>query len=247
MNVGVADYGLNVWDGGCTDLAARLSALLAIGYAGVERLEAQSDAEALERAAIFRRLGAAFSTCRGPSFDSSLRWTAALRGQYLWVTSPARDLETLCRHARRQASAAAEWGLRVGLHNHLGTPVETHEDLDTFMSNCPECGLILDTAHLAASGGDPLAAVGRYADRLVAVHFKDWVVTDPSVGLGDWSRRGRFCALGRGNVGLDNRSIVREILRHGVSVPLFVEQDTHLRDPFVDLTESRAYLRDAGI
>jgi len=42
LRFGIADYGMNVWDGGFFDLEARLVALRGIGYQGLERLEAAS-------------------------------------------------------------------------------------------------------------------------------------------------------------------------------------------------------------
>jgi len=66
MKFGIADYGMNVWDGGCFDIEERLIGLKKIGYDGTERLTAASASDALERAARYRRLGADFATCLGP-------------------------------------------------------------------------------------------------------------------------------------------------------------------------------------
>ena len=41
-----------------------------------------------------------------------------------------------------------------------------------------------------------MAIVDKYSDRLVAVHLKDWLVTNPEIGLDQWYKRGRFCELG---------------------------------------------------
>jgi len=37
----------------------------------------------------------------------------------------------------------------------------------------PSVGLLLDTGHLVAAGGDPVALQRQYADRIVHVHCKD--------------------------------------------------------------------------
>jgi len=247
MKVGVADYGLNVWYGGDFDHEQRLLELKRIGYEGTERLEALSPADALHRAARFRRLGVDFATCRGPTVEASLQWTAALGKGYVWVSVTGRDFETFCRQANAQAEACARWGVRAALHNHLGSPVESQQELEEFLVRCPECGLILDTAHLAAAGGDPVDIAARYAGRLVAIHLKDWVLENPDVGLEDWTRRGRFCRLGAGNIGLDNAAVLRAARQAGYDGWVFVEQDTHLRDPLEDLAASRDYLRQAGL
>ncbi len=245
MLVGVADYGMNVWDGGCFDIEERLRRLREVGYDGIERVEACSAADAIEKAARYRRLGMDFGTCRGPNIETSIRWTAGLGKGYVWVGVSAREFGAFCRQAEEHAAACARWGLRAALHNHLGTPVETQEQLDAFLAACPNCGLVLDTAHLAAAGGDPVGVVRRCPDRLVAIHLKDWLVTNPDADLGRWGERGRFCELGAGNIGLDNRAVLRALREVGYEGWVFVEQDTHLRDPFVDLATSLEYIRSA--
>ena len=134
----------------------------------------------------------------------------------------------------------------MGLHNHLGSLVESQKELEEFLARCPECGMILDTAHLAAADGDCLAIVDKYPDRIVSVHLKDWLVTNPEIGLDRWSQRGRFCELGGGNIGLDNRAILKSLVAVGYDGWVFVEHDTHLQDPLKDLAISRQYIRDAG-
>jgi inosose dehydratase len=246
MKFGVADYGMNVWDGGCFDIEERLASLKEIGYEGVERIEAVSGEDALAKAARYRRLGMDFATCRGPSVETSIRWTAGLGKTYVWANVTGKDFETFCRQVNKQIEVCKLWGIKVGLHNHLGTLVESQEELEEFLRRCPECGLILDTAHLAAADGDAVEIARKYADRVVAIHLKDWLVTKPEVGLDRWFERGRFCELGAGNVGLDNIAVMRTLAEAGYNGWVFVEQDTHLQDPLLDLSISREYLRRAG-
>jgi len=247
MRIGVADYGMNVWDGGDFDPEQRWAALKAIGYDGVERLSATSAAEAMRKAARMRGMGVDFGTCSGPSPEASIQWTAALGKSYVWTSVTAKDFDGFCRQVNIQAAACERWGIRLGLHNHLGTLVETQPQLAEFLARCPQCGLILDTAHLAAAGGDPVAIVEKHRTRLVAIHTKDWMVLKPEVGLDRWWERGRFCELGAGNIGLDNAAVMRALAGVGYDGWVFVEQDTHLQDPIKDLEISRQYLRQAGL
>ena len=246
MKFGVADYGMNVWDGGCFDIEERLRGLKRIGYEGTERLTAVSASDALDRAGLYRRLGADFATCLGPNPQATIQWTAGLGKAYVWTGVGGNTFDVFCRQVNGQVEAASRWGVRVGLHNHLGSLVESQAQLEEFLRRCPGCGLILDTAHLAAADGNPADIVRRYAGRLVAVHLKDWLVTNPEVGLDKWGQRGRFCELGAGNIGLDNAAVMGELRKAGYDGWVFVEHDTHLRDPFVDLAVSREYLRKAG-
>ena len=246
MRFGVADYGMNVWDGGCFDVGARLEGLKRIGYDGLERLAANSPSEALLRAADFRRLGMDFATCLGPNIQASIQWTAALGKPYVWTSVTGRTFDDFCRQVNHQVDICNRWGIRVGLHNHLGSLVESQAQLEEFLKRCPGCGLILDTAHLAAAAGNPVDIVQRHANRLVAMHLKDWIVSKPEIGLDQWPQRGRFCELGAGNIGLDNAAVMKALVKVGYDGWVFVEHDTHLQDPFKDLAISRDYLRKAG-
>jgi sugar phosphate isomerase/epimerase len=246
MRIGVADYGLNVWDGADSDPEQRWAALKAMGYDGVERLYAVSADEAMRKAARMRQMGVDFATCLGPNPETSIRWTAALGKSYVWVSVSAKDFDTFCRQVNLQAAACLRWGIHLGLHNHLGSLVETQPQLEDFLARCPQCGVILDTAHLAAAGGNPVEIVQKYGQRLVAIHLKDWLVIKPEIGLDKWWERGRFCELGAGNIGLDNAAVMRALAAARYEGWVFVEQDTHLQDPLNDLAVSRRYLREAG-
>ncbi len=240
----VADYGLNQYHGGLYDLEARLRELASIGYVGLERLPARDDSDAVRNAALFRRLGMRFATASSPAPDQTIRWAAAFGCAYVWTTAGAREFDAFCRQVRAQGEACARAGIRVALHNHMGTLVESQDELEAFLAACPACGLILDTAHLAAVGGDPEGIVRRYGNRLAMVHFKDWLHEREAA---EWHQRGRFCELGAGNIGLDNAAVVRALRAVGYEGPVAVEQDTHLREPLEDLRVSREYLRVAGL
>ena len=245
MKLGIADYGMNVWDGGCFDIEQRLKDIKDIGYEGTERLAAVSAADAVAKAALYRRLGMGFATCRAPDIQATIEWTAAFGKDYVWVSVTGKDFDVFCRQAATQAQACARWGLRTALHNHLGSLVESHAEVEAFLAQCPDCGLVLDTAHLAAADGDPVAVVNKYPDRIVSVHLKDWLVTDPEIGLERWPQRGRFCELGAGNIGLDNAAVMRALVDVGYDGWIFVEHDTHLQDPLKDLAVSRQYLQNS--
>lgn len=120
-------------------------------------------------------------------------------------------------------------GIRVAVHNHLGSPVETQPQLEEFLARCPEVGIVLDTTHLAVPGSDPVEIVKKYPTRLSAVHLKDWRELRPEVGLETWWERGRFCELGGGNIGLDNIAVMRALVEAGYDDWIFVEHDTHLQ------------------
>ena len=65
-------------------------------------------------------------------------------------------------------------GLRLAYHHHLGTVVETAEELDRFIESTGDnVGLTLDTGHAALGGIDPLRVIRKMPGRVAHVHCKD--------------------------------------------------------------------------
>jgi inosose dehydratase len=83
------------------------------------------------------------------------------------------DYRRLGEGLERTATLADETGLVASYHPHLGTCVESPEQLQkvfqyTGINFCP------DTAHLQAGGGDPPELISTYGDRIRYVHLKDY-------------------------------------------------------------------------
>jgi inosose dehydratase len=83
------------------------------------------------------------------------------------------DYRRLGEGLERTVALADETGLVASYHPHLGTCVESPEQLDkvfqyTGINFCP------DTAHLQAGGGDPAELISTYGDRIRYVHLKDY-------------------------------------------------------------------------
>ncbi len=65
-------------------------------------------------------------------------------------------------------------GMRLAYHHHLGTVVESGEDLEQFLeSTGPSVGLTLDTGHAALGGVDAVALMRAHPQRVAHVHCKD--------------------------------------------------------------------------
>jgi inosose dehydratase len=65
-------------------------------------------------------------------------------------------------------------GLRFAYHHHLGTVVESREDIEQFVkSTGPSVGLTVDTGHAASAGVDPVALIRAHPQRVAHVHCKD--------------------------------------------------------------------------
>lgn len=72
------------------------------------------------------------------------------------------------------AEFCADQGVPLAFHHHMGTAIETEQDLDLLMNHTGEAvRLLYDTGHLAFAGADPLAVIDKHGSRIVHVHAKD--------------------------------------------------------------------------
>jgi inosose dehydratase len=69
----------------------------------------------------------------------------------------------------------ADYGIRLGFHNHMNSVGQPPEAIEAIMnaSDPNYVYLLLDVAHYAQGGGDPVAAVHKYDRRILLMHFKD--------------------------------------------------------------------------
>ena len=65
-------------------------------------------------------------------------------------------------------------GMQIAYHHHMGTIVQSQEEIGRLMDNTGESvGLLLDTGHLAYVGGDALELLEAHGRRIKHVHCKD--------------------------------------------------------------------------
>lgn len=68
----------------------------------------------------------------------------------------------------------ADQGMPMAYHHHMGSIIESEDDVNWLMQGSgPELGLCFDTGHLLFGGGDVMATLDRWGDRVQHVHFKD--------------------------------------------------------------------------
>jgi inosose dehydratase len=94
------------------------------------------------------------------------------------LDSPPRlapgDWAEFGRRLNRVAIYANEQGMRFAYHHHLGTVVETREDLNRFFEATGDhVGLVLDTGHAVYGGIDPVEVALARPERISHVHCKD--------------------------------------------------------------------------
>jgi len=160
----------------------------------------------------------------------------------------ARDWGELGARLTEIAAATAAEGVRLAYHHHMGTVVQSGEDIDALMqATGPEVGLLLDTGHAAFAGADPAALARRYAPRIVHLHAKD--VRAPvcaQARAGNWSflravLNGVFTVPGDGSV--DFAGVFAQLPDYAGWVVLEAEQDPAKADPLTYATLGYRNLR----
>lgn len=165
-----------------------------------------------------------------------------------------RDLGEVINAIARKASDA---GHVTAFHQHTGTFVETPDELDHLLSVVDPAlvSICLDVGHYTVAGGDPVAALRRYGERVTHLHLKDVdaeVLADlRAARLADFGaaiRARLFTELGAGV--LDLQAIVDELARRDFDGWLMIEQDSGWPPPAESAAIGRrvlaAALREAG-
>ena len=239
---GIADYGVFAWYGGFYDNDDRLVIARRIGFDGVERLYSHSADDALQKAAQLKKLGMSFAACEDQNIEYSIKWTAALGGDYIWADVYTKSFPAYFRQIEELSKVCRRYGIKAAVHNHLGSIIETQEQVELLLHECPDVYLLLDTGHLAVAGGDVRYIAEKYYDRIVAYHLKNWQSSE-TPNHENWSCRGRFCGLFEGDFVIDNEWVFKNALKKGFNGWIHVEHDTHLREPALDLAESFKILK----
>lgn len=144
-----------------------------------------------------------------------------------------------------------EYGVHLCLHPHADSHIEAQADIERFLDGTDGryVNLCLDTGHVAYGGGDSIALIETYAQRIVYVHMKN---IDPAVLARVRAEELSFSqAVQRGvcvdaSMGVpDSASVITALSQ--LSKPLYVvaEHDLYPCTPDVPLPiaiRTRAYL-----
>jgi len=164
--------------------------------------------------------------------------------------------QTFAEGAEKVAKAVKDkYAMRTVFHHHCAGFVETPAEVEKLLSLTDPSllGLCLDMGHFAFGGGDPVAALKKYYNRIWHVHFKDF---DPEVGQAarennyDYFKsveEGVFCELGKGSV--DFQSIVKILEEKKYDGWIVVEQDVlpGMGSPKKCAAHNREYIKSLGL
>lgn len=162
-------------------------------------------------------------------------------------------VEEIARHCEAQ-------GIALVYHHHMGTVVQSPEDIDAFMAATgPATKLLFDAGHCLFGGGDPSAVLRRHVGRVRHFHAKNVRadvmarVKDAGLSFMDGVRAGVFTVPGDQEGALDFAPLLRELAAAGYDgwIVIEAEQDPDRRNPLLYQTLGLATLkrqaREAGL
>ncbi|MFJ8113639.1 TIM barrel protein [Streptomyces sp. NPDC096132] len=153
-------------------------------------------------------------------------------------------------------TVCGEHGVRLLLHPHADSHVETQAQTERFLSDTDPAlvGLCLDTGHIAYRRGDNAELLRRFPERVEYVHFKqvDPVVLDEvereNLPFAEAVTRGAVCEPPKGVPSLE--SLADGLAGLAPDVFVIVEQDMYPCPPDQPLpiaTRTCGYLRGSGL
>ncbi len=170
----------------------------------------------------------------------------------------AEDWAPYGRKLTALADRMAEFGVGMAFHHHMGTIVQTDQEIGLMLQHSGDSvGLLYDTGHCLFAGGDPASLLATHIDRVVHVHCKDVrrevldraIRTDMS--FMDAVLQGIFTVPGDGCIAYP--PLLRQLQAHGYAGWLVVEaeQDPRVAHPLtyarMGYTNLLAMAKEAGL
>lgn len=161
------------------------------------------------------------------------------------------EWDKFAKGMNRLGDIANSMGIRLVYHHHMGTVVQTAEEIDRMMHmTAPDkFALLYDTGHLAYCGQDYLAVLKKYAKRIAHVHLKDIrpevveKVKKEKLSFLQGVREGAFTVPGDGCI--DFAPVFDELDKSGYEGWMIVEaeQDPAKANPLEYAIKARDYIR----
>ena len=140
-------------------------------------------------------------------------------------------------------------GVRAGLHNHVGSWVETESEVEFVLDNVDEStlGAGFDIGHLVWAGADPVRLLDKYGSRLINLHIKDLdvaIATASRSQLTSYSAASDqrlFLELGMGDI---DYSAIFAALPSAFTGWVVVEVDRPSMEPLASARQSWSWIRE---
>lgn len=165
-----------------------------------------------------------------------------------------KEWENIFIGYNKLAELAQEKGMKVSLHHHMGTGVQTPEEVDKFMKGTSnKVNLLFDTGHIYYSERDQNAVdkmIEKYIDRICHIHLKDVridvvnKIEKENKSFLEGVKEGTFTVPGDGIINFDK--VFDTISKSNYSGWLVVEaeQDPSKANPFKYAVKARKFIRE---
>jgi inosose dehydratase len=152
------------------------------------------------------------------------------------------------------AGLAAEKGMKVSLHHHMGTGIQTPVEIDTFMRmTAKNVYLLFDTGHIYFSEGNQEAVDGliaKHINRIAHVHLKDvrkdvlLQLTQEKLSFLEGVKGGVFTVPGDGIISFDHTFKVLSDNAYEGWMVVEAEQDPAKANPLEYAIKARAFIKE---
>lgn len=160
------------------------------------------------------------------------------------------EWDKLAEGLNKLGDLALEKDMKIVYHHHMGTGVQTTEEVDKLMemTDPEKVFLLYDTGHLVFSGENHIAFLKKYIDRIKHVHFKDIRPENQKKSKEEsWSflksvKSGTFTVPSDGCV--DFKPIIDMLLENNYQgwIVVEAEQDPALANPYLYHKKAHDYI-----
>lgn len=173
--------------------------------------------------------------------------------KYFCMSPPARrpgrireDIAAMAKVLNVLGAEMRELDVHLMFHAHAANLVEQPDEIAEFFSltDADAVGFLLDTAHIASAGADPVEMIREYSERIEYVHFKD-IEAMPGVDLTKGGAyRKAFRDVGEGNI--DFVGALAALDQSGYDGPIIAELDIS-PDPVQSVWKARRFFDSIGL
>ncbi|MBM2659137.1 myo-inosose-2 dehydratase [Staphylococcus pseudoxylosus] len=171
----------------------------------------------------------------------------------LYIDKPTfteEEWQLLSEGLEKLGELAHEKDMEIVYHHHMGTGIQTTEEIDELMERTSKdnVSLLFDTGHLVVSGENPIEIFNKHVDRIKHIHFKDVrpeikeAVDKENQCFLDGVRKGMFTVPGDGAI--DFEPILNLIYQSDYKgwIVVEAEQDPSVANPFIYAKKAKEYM-----
>lgn len=158
----------------------------------------------------------------------------------------------LAQGLEKLGKLAAKKNMKIVYHHHMGTGVQTAEEINRLMemTNPELVSLLFDTGHLTFSGENPVKVLRQHAERIKHVHLKDirldilTKVKQEKLSFLEGVKAGVFTVPGDGMIDFVPLFTLLSTVNYEGWFIVEAEQDPALANPLEYAIKARKYIRD---